>query len=76
MVRPPVAKRLRRAFANTKYPFAVLRFEDGHEISFRKGQSKSFYAYVGERIKVIAVWDVGDREVIAVMRAQEFDEAT
>lgn len=75
MVRPPVAKRLRRGFANTKYPLAVLRFEDGHEIRFKKGESKSFYAFLGEKIKLLAVWDVGDRELIAVMRAEQFDEA-
>jgi hypothetical protein len=77
VVRPPSARRLRRAYANARYPLVVLRFEDGHEIALRKGESKSFDAYAGERIKVVAVWDAqaGDREVIAVLKAEEFQEA-
>lgn len=55
----------------------VLRFEDGHEIAFRKGESKSFDVYAGERIKIVAVWDAqaGDREVISVLKAEEFQQA-
>ena len=77
MVRPPSARRLRRAYVNEKFPLIVLRFEDGHEIALRKGESKSFDAFVGERIKVVAVWDAqaGDREVISVLRAEEFRAA-
>jgi hypothetical protein len=77
MVRPPVARRLRRSYANTKYPLIVLRFEDGHEIALKKGQSKTFDAFAGETIKIVAVWDpaAGDREVISVLKAQQFEEA-
>ena len=77
MVRPPSARRLRRAYANEKFPLVVLRFEDGHEIAFRKGESKSFDAFAGERIKVVAIWDsdAGDREVISVLKAEQFQEA-
>ena len=77
MARPPSAKRLRRVYANTKYPLVVLRFEDGHEISLKRGESKAFDAYVGETIKVVAVWDpaAADREVISVLKAEQFQEA-
>ena len=73
-MRRPSARRLRRAYVNDKFPLVVLRFEDGHEIALRKGESKSFDAFAGERIKVVAVWDAqaGDREVISVLRAEEF----
>ena len=77
MVRPPSAKKLRRGYANAKYPLVVLRFEDGHEIPFKKGESKTFDAYAGETIKVVAIWDAhaGDREVISVLKAEQFEEA-
>lgn len=76
MVRPPSARRLRRGYVNLKYPLVVLRFEDGHEISLKRGEGKSFDAYAGETIKVVVVWDApaGDREVIAVMKAEQFAE--
>jgi hypothetical protein len=77
MVRPPKAKRLRRGYANVKYPLVVLRFEDGHEIALRKGESKAFDAFAGETIKIVAVWDAAaaDREVISVLKAEQFQEA-
>jgi len=76
MVRPPSARPLRRRYLNAKYPLVVLRFEDGHEIQLRRGDGKSFDAYAGETIKVVVVWDAsaGDREVIAVMKAEQFEE--
>jgi hypothetical protein len=54
----------------------VLRFEDGHEISLKKGEGKTFDAYAGETIKVVVVWDAaaGDREVIAVVKAEHLEE--
>ena len=54
----------------------MLRFEDGHEITLKRGEGKSFDAYAGETIKVVVVWDAaaGDREVIAVMKAEQFEE--
>lgn len=77
MVRPPSARPLRRRYANARYPLVVLRFEDGHEIALKRGEGKSFDAYAGETIKVVVVWDpaAGDREVISVMKAEQFEEA-
>jgi hypothetical protein len=78
MVRPPSAKRLRRRFSNQKYPLVALRFEDGHEILLRRGEGKTFDAYAGETIKVVVLWDTaaGEREVVSVMKAEHFEEAT
>lgn len=61
---------------NAKYPLVLLRFEDGHEISLKRGEGKSFDAYAGETIKVVVVWDAaaGDREVISVMKGEQFEE--
>ena len=77
MVRPPSAKRLRRGYANAKYPLVILRFEDGHEIVIKKGESKAFDAFVGETIRIVAVWDTSaaDRDVISVLKAEQFEEA-
>jgi hypothetical protein len=70
------ARRLRRRYANSKYPLVVLRFEDGHEIRLEKGQGKTFDAFAGETVKIVAIWDptAEDREVIAVLKAEEFEE--
>jgi hypothetical protein len=78
MIRPPSVKRLRRSYSNTSHALILLRFEDGHEIMLRRGESKAFDAYAGETIKVVAVWDAdaGDREVIRVLKAEQFEEAT
>jgi hypothetical protein len=75
-VRKPSPRRLRRRYFNEKYPVVVLRFEDGHEISLQKGEGKAFDAYAGETIKVVVVWDAtaGDREVIAVVKAEQLEE--
>ena len=77
-MRAPRARRLRRRYTNERYPLLVLRFEDGHQIELRKGESKEFDAYVGETIKVVVHWDpaAGDREVISVMKAEQLEEAT
>ena len=71
-------QRLRRRYANDTYPVVVLRFEDGHEITLKKGEGKTFDAYAGETIKVVVVWDAaaGDREVIAVLKAEQMEEGT
>jgi hypothetical protein len=70
--------RLRRRYANAKYPLVILRFEDGHEIRLKKGQGKAFDAFSGETVKVVVLWDptADEREVIAVMKAEQFEEAT
>ena len=69
-------RRLRRRYVNDNYPVVVLRFEDGHEIALKKGEGKTFDAYAGETIKVVVVWDAaaGDREVIAVLKAEQLEE--
>jgi hypothetical protein len=77
-VRSPSVRRLRRRYTNTKYPIVLLRFEDGHEIQMKKGEGKTFDAFAGETIKVVVVWDAaaGDREVISVLKAEQFEEST
>ena len=76
MVRPPSARRLRRQFSNATYPLVILKFEDGHEIRFKKGEGKAFDAYAGETVKVVVLWDpsAGEREVISVLKAEQFEE--
>lgn len=75
-MRSPSAKRLRRRYQNDGYPLLLLRFEDGHEIPLKRGEGKAFDAYAGETIKIVAVWDAqaGDREVIAVLKAEQLEE--
>lgn len=75
-MRKPIARRLRRRYANDRYPLVVLRFEDGHEIQVKSAEGKAFDAFAGETIKVIAVWgpDAAEREVVATMKAEQFEE--
>jgi hypothetical protein len=75
-MRSPSARPLRRRYSNAKYPLVLLRFEDGHEIRVKKGEGKAFDAYMGETIKVVVVWDAaaGDREVVSVLKAEQFEE--
>jgi hypothetical protein len=74
--RPP--KKLRRQYTNDQYPVIVLKFEDGHQIKVGKGEAKSFDAWAGERIRIIALHDPthADRDVIDTRRAEEFPDAT
>jgi len=76
-VRKPTARRLRRRYTNEKYPLVILRFEDGHEIQLKKGEAKEFDAFAGERVKVVVLWDpsANERELIATLKAEQFDEA-
>lgn len=78
MVRPPSARRLRRRYVNDRYPTVLLRFEDGHEIRIARGEGRTFDAYAGETIKVVAIWDPtsSEREVVSVLKAEQFPEAT
>ena len=73
----PVARRIRRRYANTAYPLVLLRFEDGHEIRLVRGEAKDFDAYAGETIKVVVLWDASanEREVVEVLKAEQFEEA-
>ena len=75
-MRKPVARRLRRRYTNDKYPLVALRFEDGHEIMFKRGESKSFDAYAGESIRIVVLWDASanEREMVATLKAEQFDE--
>ena len=75
-MKKPVARRLRRRYTNDKYPLVMLRFEDGHEIQLKHGETKGFDAYAGEQIKVVVLWDpsVNEREMVATMKAEDFQE--
>ncbi len=77
MVRPPKRTRIRRRYSNDRYPLVLLRFEDGHEIRLKKGQTKAFDAFAGETVKVVVLWDesANERETVAVKKAESFDEA-
>lgn len=69
--------KLRRRYTNEQYREVMLRFEDGHEIRLKKGETKDFDAYAGETIKVVVLWDpsAGEREVVDVRKAEHFEEA-
>ena len=71
-------QKMRKQYRNTDYPLVIMRFEDGHEIHIDKGASKSFDAYVGERIKILAIYDptAKEREKIDTLRAEQFEDAT
>ncbi len=73
---PTPPKKLRKQYKNEKYPEVVLRFEDGHEIQIKKDSTKSFDAWAGERIKILAVWDhtSGEREKVDTLTADQFTD--
>ena len=77
-MKKPTANRLRRRYTNEKYPLVILRFEDGHEIRLKRGEGKTFHAFAGERVRVVVLWDpsANERELIATMKAEQFQEAT
>jgi hypothetical protein len=77
VVKPPVRKRIRRRYANARYPLVALKFEDGHEIKLKKGESKTFDAFTGETIKVVVHWDpsADEREVVDTRKAEQFEAA-
>lgn len=68
---------LRKQFDNVEYPEILLRFEDGHEIRIRKGRRKTFDAWSGEMIRIVAIWDPTgtDRVLVASRRADDFEDA-
>ena len=74
----PKSEKLRKQYVNNDYPHVMLRFEDGHEIHLDKGQTKSFDCYVGERIKILVVYDptAKEWEKIDTLRAEQFEDAT
>lgn len=75
MPNPP--KKFRKQYTNSDHPLVVLRFEDGHEIKVEKGAGKSFDAYSGETIKVLAIYDPtsGERELVESRKADDFTDA-
>jgi hypothetical protein len=77
VVKPPRRTRIRRRYRNEEYPLVLLRFEDGHEIKLKKGETKAFDAFAGETVKVVVLWDASanERETVAVRKAEEFDDA-
>ncbi len=72
---PPI--RLRKAYVNLAHPEVILRFEDGHEIRVAQGKVKTFDAYSGEVIKVVALYDPtsADRDLLEAVRADELPDA-
>jgi hypothetical protein len=74
---PTPPKKLRKQYTNSDHPFVVLRFEDGHEIQVKKGAGKSFDAYSGETIKILAIYDQtsGERELVESKKADDFQDA-
>jgi hypothetical protein len=74
---PVAGTKLRKAYVNLEYPFIVLRFEDGHEIRIAKGKVKTFDAYTGEVIKVVAVFDASakERDLLESVRAEDLPDA-
>jgi hypothetical protein len=74
---PPAPAKLRKAYVNRDHPLVCLRFEDGHEIKIYRNSVKTFDAYAGETIKVLAVYDptAKDRELIESVRADDLPDA-
>ena len=74
---PSAPRKLRKQYVNSEHPVVVLRFEDGHEIIVKKGGGKTFDAYAGETIKVLAIYDQtsGERELVESRKADEFADA-
>jgi hypothetical protein len=73
----PTPVRLRKAYINLEHPMVVLRFEDGHEIRVPKGKVKTFDAYGGEVVKVVAVYDPtsSERDLLDTLRADDLPDA-
>ena len=73
---PKEPEKLRKQYTNTDYPCVVLRFEDGHEIEILKGHGKTFDAWRGERIKVLAMYDPTskEREKVDTLLAEQFQD--
>ena len=74
---PQSPSKLRKAYVNTSHPLVVLRFEDGHEIRVAKGKVKTFDAYPGEVVKVVAIYDPtsSERELVETLRADALPDA-
>jgi hypothetical protein len=74
---PPAPAKFRKAYVNQAHPLVLLRFEDGHEIRVERGKVKTFDAYAGEIIKIVAVYDPTsvERDLLEIVRAEELPDA-
>jgi hypothetical protein len=74
---PPSPQKLRKAYVNIDHPAVILRFEDGHEIRVSQGKVKTFDAYTGEVIRIVAVYDPTskDRDLLESVRAEALPDA-
>lgn len=74
---PSAPAKLRKAYVNLDHPLVMLRFEDGHEIRITQGKVKTFDAYTGEVIKVVALYDpsANERELLEAIRAEDLPDA-
>ena len=74
---PPAPNKLRKAYVNIDHPAVILRFEDGHEIRVSQGKVKTFDAYTGETIRVVAVYDPTskERDLLESVRAEDLPDA-
>lgn len=70
-------KKLRKKYTNDSHPLVVLRFEDGHEIKVYRGSGKTFDAWSGETVKVLAVDDPTSDAVVllASQKSDAFEDA-
>lgn len=70
-------QKLRKQYVNSDYPLIMLRFEDGHEIKVYKGAGKTFDVYGGERVKIMAAYDLSstERELVEERKGEQFDDA-
>jgi hypothetical protein len=73
----PAPTRFRKAYVNLQHPMVILRFEDGHEIRIPQGKVKTFDAYGGEVIKIVALYDPtsAERDLLEAVRADELPDA-
>ena len=74
---PPAATKFRKAYVNIEHPQVILRFEDGHEIKISQGKVKTFDAYAGEVIKIVAIYDPTskERDLLDAARAEDLPDA-
>src|SRR5688572_31269555 len=74
---PSVPKKLRKQYVNSDHPFFFFKQKTAYEIVVKKGGGKTFDAYAGETIKVLAVYDKtsGERELVESRKADEFPDA-
>jgi len=74
---PPAATKFRKAYVNVEHPQVILRFEDGHEIRISQGKVKTFDAYAGEVIKIVAIYDPTskERDLLDAARAEDLPDA-